>query len=196
MKIAVITGSGGLVGSECCLSFSPIFDHVLGIDNDQRKSFFGEKASVKDSIDYLKMNLSNYSGLETDLRNKPALEEVFSKYSQDIKLVIHSAAQPSHDWSAGAPYTDFEINALGTLNILELTRKYSPGAIIIFISTNKVYGDHVNYMPMVETSTRWELIDTHPYFKHGIDEQLTIDNCVHSPFGVSKASADFCRYLR
>ncbi|HLF34021.1 MAG TPA: NAD-dependent epimerase/dehydratase family protein [Cyclobacteriaceae bacterium] len=190
MKIAVITGSGGLVGSECCLYFSAYFDHVLGIDNDQRKFFFGEKASVEDTIEFLRKNLSNFLSFGTDIRNNSKLEEIFLKYGRDIRLVIHAAAQPSHDWSATAPYTDFEINALGTLNILELVRKFSPEAIVIFISTNKVYGDHVNNLPLVETRTRWELADTHPYFKNGIDEKFMIDNCLHSPFGVSKTAAD------
>jgi CDP-paratose 2-epimerase len=190
MKIALITGSAGLVGSECCLFFSGRFDLVAGIENDQRKIFFGDSSSIKNTLDFLKIKLPNLLNFEIDIRNKNALEDIFSEYNKDIKLIIHTAAQPSHDWSALMPAIDFEINASGTLNVLESARHYSPNAKIIFVSTNKVYGDHPNRLPLVENPTRWELRDEHFYFKNGIDEQMPIDNCIHSPFGVSKTSAD------
>jgi CDP-paratose 2-epimerase len=118
------------------------------------------------------------------------LETLFKEYGSDIKLIVHTAAQPSHDWAAKEPITDFTVNANGTLNLLELTRLYSEKAVFIFTSTNKVYGDNPNYLPLVEKELRWEIDESHPYYTHGIDEKMSIDHTKHSIFGASKVAAD------
>ena len=115
---------------------------------------------------------------------------VFEEFGKDIKLIVHTAAQPSHDWAAKEPLTDFGVNAVGTINLLELTRLHCPEAVFIFTSTNKVYGDIPNYLPLLELEKRWEIDESHSYFKHGIDEHMSIDHCKHSVFGASKVAAD------
>ncbi len=130
-----------------------------------------------------------YTHFETDIRDYSALEKIFHRYGKDIELVIHTAAQPSHDWAAREPLTDFGVNATGTLNMLEITRKTNPNAIFIFTSTNKVYGDTPNQLPLIEQETRWEIDAEHSYAK-GIPEDMTIDNSTHSIFGASKVAAD------
>ncbi len=189
MKICLVTGSAGLVGGEAVDFFQDKFDLIVGIDNDARAYFFGPQASTKWNSDRLSTRVSNYKHYNADIRDVPALEVIFKEYGKDVKLVIHAAAQPSHDWAAKEPWTDFTINANGTLNILELTRLHAPSAIVVFTSTNKVYGDTPNYLPLIETDTRWEIDSSHPYHV-GIDEKMSIDQSKHSLFGASKAAAD------
>jgi CDP-paratose 2-epimerase len=155
-----------------------------------RKYFFGEEASTKWVLDELKSVFSEFENENVDIRDYESISRIFQKYGQDIKVIIHTAAQPSHDWAAKEPFTDFTVNANGTLNLLEATRKHCPEAVFIFTSTNKVYGDTPNYLPLEELETRWEVNRDHPYFEKGIDETMTIDNSKHSLFGASKVAAD------
>lgn len=189
MKICVITGSGGLIGSEAVDFFAPKFDLIVGIDNDMRRYFFGAEASTDWNIQRLSENHPNYKHFNADIRDQEALSKIFREYGTDISLVVHAAAQPSHDWAAKEPFTDFTVNANGTLNLLEYTREFCPEAVFIFTSTNKVYGDNPNFLPLVELETRWEIDENHPYFE-GIDEQMSVDNTKHSIFGASKVAAD------
>jgi CDP-paratose 2-epimerase len=190
MNIALITGSAGLIGSEAVEFLSGKFDLLIGIDNDMRSYFFGAEASTRWNEERLKEKISNYKSFNIDIRELPRLEKVFKEYGKDIKLVLHTAAQPSHDWAAKEPHTDFSVNAIGTLNLLEMTRLYCHAAVFIFTSTNKVYGDNPNNLPLVELSERWEIDESHPYFKEGIDEFMSIDQTKHSLFGASKVAAD------
>ena len=190
MSVAIITGSAGLIGSESVEFFSSKFDTVVGIDNNLRQYFFGSDGSTEWNRDRIIETVPNYKHYNPDIRNYEELEKIFQEYSSEIKLIVHTAAQPSHDWAAKEPLTDFHVNATGTLNLLELTRKYCPKAVFIFTSTNKVYGDNPNFLPLVETETRWEIQESHPYFKNGIDEQMSLDNTKHSVFGASKVAAD------
>lgn len=190
MKIALITGSGGLIGSEAVSFFADKFDLVIGIDNNLRQYFFGKEASTEWNRNRLSSRFKNYKDYGIDIRNYTDLELLFKKYNSDIALIVHTAAQPSHDWAAKEPLTDFSVNATGTVNLLELTRQYCPSAVFIFTSTNKVYGDNPNFLPLVELETRWEIDESHPYYKHGIDEQMSIDHSKHSVFGASKVAAD------
>ena len=190
MKIALITGSGGLIGSEAVSFFAGKFDLVLGIDNNLRQYFFGKDASTNWNRERLAEKFPNYKDYSIDIRDYPGLEKIFQEYGKDISLIIHTAAQPSHDWAAKEPLTDFSVNATGTLNMLELTRLNCPEAVFIFTSTNKVYGDSPNLLPLVELESRWEIDNKHPYFKNGIDEQMSIDQSTHSVFGASKVAAD------
>lgn len=190
MKVAIVTGSAGLIGSEAVEFFCKKFDQVIGIDNNQREKLFGQDASVSWNIDRLQNSLQNYTHHSCDIRNYSDLEAIFAKYNTDIQLIVHAAAQPSHDWAAKEPLTDFTINANGTLNLLELTRQHCEKAVFIFTSTNKVYGDTPNYLPLVELENRWELNQAHPFFARGIDESMSIDNTKHSLFGASKVAAD------
>ncbi|MEK7497413.1 MAG: NAD-dependent epimerase/dehydratase family protein, partial [Patescibacteria group bacterium] len=161
---------------------------VIGTDNNARKYFFGKEASTSWNRKLLEKEFKNYTHYETDIRNQKKVEAIFKKYN--FSLIIHTAAQPSHDWAAREPITDFTINALGTLIILESFRKYCPNSVFIYTSTNKVYGDNPNRLPLIELKTRFEVSKKHPYFKKGIDENMSLDHCTHSIFGVSKASAD------
>ncbi len=187
-NIAIITGSAGLIGSQAVEFFLSKGFKVIGIDNDMRRYFFGEDGSVQWRLKTLQ-TLPNYIHHSIDIRNAPDLEPLYKQFSRDIKVVIHAAAQPSHDWAAKEPLTDFHINATGTLNLLELTRRYAPKAVFIFCSTNKVYGDTPNRLPLIEEETRFELPQDHPFFD-GIDEHMSIDQSKHSLFGASKAAAD------
>ena len=189
MNIALITGSCGLVGSESSIYFAKKGFKILGIDNNTRKFFFGKDGDISWIKKKLKKNLKNYNHYDIDIRNYTALKKIFKKYKKNIKVIIHAAAQPSHDWAKNKPFIDFDINAKGTLNLLELTKLYCSESPFIFMSTNKVYGDNPNYLPLVEKKTRWEIKSTHK-FKSGIDEAMSIDNCTHSFFGVSKSYAD------
>jgi len=162
---------------------------IIGIDNNSRKFFFGKDGDITWVKNNLKKNIKGYKHLNIDVRNFLALQKVFLKYKKNIKVIVHAAAQPSHDWAKGKPFIDFDINAKGTLNLLELTKKYCPEAPFIFMSTNKVYGDNPNYLPLIEKKTRWEIKNNHQ-FKNGIDETMSIDNCTHSFFGASKSYAD------
>ncbi len=176
MNNAIITGSNGLIGSECVGFLSDKMDLIIGIDNDQRAYFFGKEASTKWNKAVLEKRHSNYKPIDSDIRDYEKIEKIFKEYGKDVKLIVHTAAQPSHDWAAKEPLTDFTINANGTLNLLELTRLYCPSAVFIFTSTNKVYGDLPNYLPLIELDKRWEIDQSHPYFKNGIDEKMSIDN--------------------
>ncbi len=190
MKIAIVTGSAGLIGSESVDFLSSKFDKIIGIDNNLRAIFFGQNASTDWNRKHLEETYANYTHYGTDIRNFVEMEKIFTEYSNDIKLIVHAAAQPSHDWAANEPITDFTVNANGTLNMLELTRQYCPSAVFIYTSTNKVYGDTPNYLPLVELETRWEIDRSHKFFKHGIDESMSIDHSKHSLFGASKLAAD------
>ncbi len=187
--IAVITGSAGLIGSEAARFFAASGHRVVGIDNDMRRYFFGDSASTKWARDELSESVDGYDHRNADIRDEAAMEGVFREYGSDINLVVHAAAQPSHDWAASEPATDFTVNANGTLTLLECVRKFCPEAVFIFLSTNKVYGDTPNRLPLVEEEKRWEIDETHPYHP-GIDETMTIDQSKHSLFGASKAAAD------
>ncbi len=190
MNVAIVTGSAGLIGSESVSFLSEKMDLVVGIDNDQRAYFFGEEASTKWNENRLKEKYPNFKTYNCDIRNYTDLEKIFKEYGADVKMIVHTAAQPSHDWAAREPITDFTINANGTLNLLELTRLNCPEAVFIFTSTNKVYGDTPNYLPLVELEKRWELDSSHPWYEKGIDETMSIDNSKHSLFGASKVAAD------
>jgi CDP-paratose 2-epimerase len=165
MKVAIITGSGGLIGSQAVKFFASKFDKVIGIDNDFRSYLFGQDASTKNSSQALERDFVGFQQINADIRDYSVIQELFEEYNTDIKLVIHTAAQPSHDWAAKEPFTDFTINANGTLNLLEATRANCPEAVFIFTSTNKVYGDTPNFLPLVEHETRWEVSESHPYFE-------------------------------
>jgi CDP-paratose 2-epimerase len=190
MNVAIVTGSSGLIGGESVSHFAQTFDLVVGIDNDMRAYFFGSAASTDWNRKRLIDQHSNFSALDIDIREYNALENLFVQYNSDIKLIIHTAAQPSHDWAAREPLTDFGVNATGTLHMLELSRKHCPEAVFIFTSTNKVYGDTPNDLPLIELETRWEIDQAHPFFQEGIDEQMSIDQTKHSVFGASKVAAD------
>lgn len=190
MKIALITGSAGLIGSEASTFFAKKGFDIVGIDNNMREVFFGAEGSTQWNQKRLTESIDRYQHHNIDIRDAKAVDQLFSKFSSDIKVVIHTAAQPSHDWAAKDPQMDFSVNANGTLNLLEATRKYCMNAPFIFTSTNKVYGDTPNRLPLVEQETRWEIESTHPYFKNGIDENMSIDQSTHSLFGVSKVAAD------
>jgi len=186
-KKVLITGSGGLIGSESVRFFSKKWFEIHGIDNNMREYFFGKEASTKWAVDELKKNLKNYHHYKVDIRDNKSIEKIFKKNKFD--LIIHTAAQPSHDWAAREPFTDFSVNANGTLILLENFRKYCPKAVFIFTSTNKVYGDTPNELPLIELKTRWEINPKHS-FEKGIDESMSIDQTKHSIFGASKAAAD------
>ncbi len=190
MKICIITGSSGLIGSESVSFFADKFDKVVGIDNNMRQAFFGADASTEWNTKKLIDTIPNFEHHNADIRSEQDIDRIFAQYGNDIKLIVHTAAQPSHDWAASAPFTDFTVNANGTLNMLEATRKHCPQAVFIFTSTNKVYGDTPNYLPLIEGEKRWEIDQSHPYYKNGIDENMSIDQTKHSLFGASKVAAD------
>lgn len=190
MNIALITGANGLIGGECVSFLAEKMDMVIGIDNDMRAYFFGMEASTRNNGKKLAGRHANYLQFSHDIRDFGSLEKIFKEYASDLKLIIHTAAQPSHDWAAREPLTDFAVNANGTLNMLELTRLYCPEAVFIFTSTNKVYGDRPNLLPLVELEKRWEIDGSHPFFERGIDESMSIDDTKHSVFGASKVAAD------
>jgi CDP-paratose 2-epimerase len=190
MSVAVITGSCGLIGFESASHFGSLGMTVAGVDNDMRATFFGPDASTRASQDRLHARLgSAYEHHHLDIRDRQAMLNLFARYGRDISLVVHTAAQPSHDWAAREPFTDFDINAVGTLNLLEAARLHAPETVFIFTSTNKVYGDRPNALPYVELEKRWELPDDHPWHR-GIDESMSIDASLHSLFGASKVAAD------
>jgi CDP-paratose 2-epimerase len=163
---------------------------VVGIDNDLRAYFFGVEASTGATRQNLESTLERYTHAALDIRAASEVDALFRKLGEQVKVVVHTAAQPSHDWAAREPLTDFTVNANGTLNLLESTRRHCPEAVFIFTSTNKVYGDTPNRLPLVEMETRWEIAPSHPYFAHGIDETMSIDQTKHSVFGASKVAAD------
>jgi len=187
--MVLITGSGGLIGSESVKFFHDKGFQVVGIDNDMRKFFFGEEASTDWNVNNLKKNYPQYQHFAEDIRDEAAIKKIFKRFGAEIDLVIHTAAQPSHDWAANDPFTDFTVNANGTLNLLEHTRQFAPNAVFLFCSTNKVYGDTPNRLPLIEEEKRWEIDASHDY-SSGIDESMSIDQSKHSLFGASKVAAD------
>ncbi|MDY6802778.1 MAG: NAD-dependent epimerase/dehydratase family protein, partial [Cyanobacteriota bacterium] len=190
MSVAIITGSAGLIGSQASKFFAEKGFDIVGIDNNMRQVFFGEEASTAWNRERLEKSLGGkYHHLNIDIRDTEAINKTFKEYSSDLKLIIHTAAQPSHDWAAKDPQMDFTVNANGTLNLLDATRNHAPEAPFIFTSTNKVYGDTPNRLPLVELETRWEIEPGHTY-EPGIREDMSIDGCLHSLFGASKVAAD------
>ena len=189
MSLILVTGSAGLIGSETVRFFADKGLEIVGIDNDMRAKFFGEEASTKWNRHRLETEISGYTHTDADIREEPAMQTLFSRYGKSISAVVHNAAQPSHDWAASDPFMDFTVNANGTLVLLEMTRRYCKDAVFIFTSTNKVYGDLPNTLPLIELESRWEL-RKHAYAEHGIDENMSIDQSKHSLFGASKVAAD------
>ena len=190
MSIVVVTGAAGLIGAEAVRFFSRRGFKVVGIDNDMRRYFFGAEGSSQPNLEGMVAQCPGFVNHAIDIRDRAALTAIFQEYNKDIALVIHCAAQPSHDWAAREPLTDFDINAVSTLNLLEAVRQHCPKAVFILTSTNKVYGDHVNQLHFSELATRWELEAGHPYFAKGVDERMPLDQCLHSLFGVSKLAGD------
>lgn len=190
MPIALITGSGGLIGSESARFFAGQGFDVVGLDNDMRAYFFGADASTGPSSKRLAEELGeSFRAVDLDIRDQDGVDRLFGEHKSQIELVVHTAAQPSHDWAAREPHTDFGVNAVGTLNLLQAAREHCPSATFIFTSTNKVYGDRPNYLPLVELDTRWDLPKDHEWF-NGIPVDMSIDRCTHSVFGASKVAAD------
>src|SRR6266567_3606002 len=190
---AVVTGSGGLIGSECVSVLCAEGWEVVGIDNDMRREFFGEKGSTRAVLQDL-AKLSGYTHAYADIRDRQTIRDLFERERPDF--IIHTAAQPSHDKAASIPYDDFDVNAGGTMNLLVAARDYCPESPFCFTSTNKVYGDRPNFLPMVEQEKRYDYVEI-----DGIDESMSIDNCLHSVFGASKVAADvmcqeFGRYFQ
>src|SRR5229473_533841 len=190
MSVAVVTGSAGLIGSETARFLHAQGMDIVGIDNNMREYFFGPEGSTEWNTVQLQNDLKNYQHHSIDVRDEQAINKLFSGVGEAISLVVHTAAQPSHDWAAREPSTDFTVNANGTLIMLEAVRRFAPQATFIFTSTNKVYGDAPNELPLIEKETRWEIDEAHPFFEFGIDETMSIDQSKHSLFGVSKVAAD------
>jgi CDP-paratose 2-epimerase len=189
MSVAIVTGSAGLVGSEAARYFAGLGCDVLGIDNDLRAYFFGREASTAWNRARLEAELKHYTHASIDIRDQTAVNELFARYGRAVALIVHAAAQPSHDWAAKEPLIDFDVNARATLILLEAVRQYCPEAPFIYMSTNKVYGDRPNTLPLQERETRWEITPGHPYAA-GIDESMSVDATLHSLFGASKLAAD------
>jgi CDP-paratose 2-epimerase len=206
VKTAIVTGSSGLIGSQTVKRLINEGYYVVGIDNDMRAYFFGEDASTKESENKMKSDYgTNFNPLSIDIRDYATLETIFkgltledseltifgkSHEVYDIQMIVHTAAQPSHDWAAKEPLTDFSVNAIGTMNLLELTRLYCPTATFIFTSTNKVYGDTPNRLNIVEQETRYEALSNLSARQIEVDETMSIDHTKHSIFGASKVAAD------
>ena len=181
---ALITGSGGLIGSECARTLGEQGWEVVGIDNDMRSQFFGPAGSTEGVVRELTRSLALYRHFETDIRDRAAVRDLFQVERPDF--IIHTAAQPSHDKAASIPYEDFDVNAGGTMNLLVAARDFTKDSPFCFTSTNKVYGDRPNQVPLVELEKRYDYADG----RNGIDETMSIDACLHSLFGASKAAAD------
>jgi CDP-paratose 2-epimerase len=190
MSVAIVTGAAGLIGSEAATHFAGLGYTVVGIDNDMRRQFFGDEASTDWNRRQLERTLgSGYRHSSLDIRDSAAIDRLFAEYGESISVVIHAAAQPSHDWAALDPWTDFTVNANGTMSLLEATRKHAPKAAFVYTSTNKVYGDTPNRLPLHEDATRWEIDSQHAY-SDGIAEDMSVDHTLHSLFGCSKLAAD------
>jgi len=189
MPVVIVTGSCGLIGSETVSFFAEKGFAIAGIDNNMRQSFFGADGSILWNKKRLQKLHKNYQHYSVDIRSQSKINAIFKKYDKDIVLIVHAAAQPSHDWAAKDPAVDFGVNAAGTLVLLEALRRFCPQAVFIFTSTNKVYGDTPNRLPLIEKEKRFEIAEGHKYYK-GIDEMMSIDNCLHSVFGASKVAAD------
>lgn len=186
MATVLVTGSWGLVGSEACLGFHSQGFGVVGIDNNQRLEFFGPAGDTSWALHRLRCAIPDYRHEAIDIRDRNAVADLIREIRPE--LIIHTAAQPSHDRAAGIPFTDFEVNAGGTLNLLEAIRQYSRDSVFIYMSTNKVYGDLPNRIPVTEEPTRWEYAGEE--FEQGIGETLSVDQSTHSLFGVSKLAGD------
>jgi len=189
MKVAIITGSAGLIGAEAARRLLKMGYRVVGIDNDMRARFFGPSSSTWLVRESLVRSYPEYRHADIDIRDTKAIENLFREHARGLELIIHAAAQPSHDWATTDPETDFTVNANGTLTLLEATRRYAKEATFLFLSTNKVYGDSPNALPLSEQEGRWEISVEHPYW-NGIPESMSIDRSTHSLFGVSKVAAD------
>lgn len=190
MSVAVVTGSGGLIGSEAAAHFAGLGYDVIGVDNDMRREFFGPDSSTAWNVQRLQDRFPrSYKHRDLDVRDRQEITRLFAELASEVSLVVHAAAQPSHDWAAREPFTDFDINAVGTLNMLEAVRQHAPGATFIFTSTNKVYGDRPNTLPLIELERRFDLPSEHAY-ANGIAEDMAVDSTLHSVFGASKLAAD------
>jgi len=189
VSVVIVTGSAGLIGSEAVRFFCKEKFDVVGIDNNLRKKLFGEDACTEWNRKQLEQEFPNYIHESVDIRNNESIERIFKKYGKSIVLIIHTAAQPSHDWAASDPFMDFTVNANGTLVMLENFRQQCPDAVFIFTSTNKVYGDLPNSLPLIELDARYEIDSKHKWF-NGIDESMSLDQSMHSLFGASKLAAD------
>ena len=189
MPTAVVTGAGGLIGAETSAALCERGFDVLGVESDMRAVFFGPSASTAHQTQALVERYDSFRHVDVDIRDTDGIDALFAEHGKRIELVVHTAAQPSHDWAAQEPHTDFTVNANGTLNLLEGTRRHTPDATFVFTSTNKVYGDTPNFLPLVELETRLELPEDHRWYG-GIDTSMSIDRTLHSLFGVSKAAAD------
>jgi CDP-paratose 2-epimerase len=190
MATAIVSGSGGLIGSESVAHFVAAGFEVIGLENDMRATFFGPSASTAPTTKRLLGSYGDsFRSIELDIRDRAGVDRVFAQAGGDLEVVVHAAAQPSHDWAARDPQTDFTVNANGTLNLLEATRLHAPTAAFIFCSTNKVYGDLPNHLPLIEQDKRLDLPADHRYYR-GIDTSMSIDRSTHSLFGVSKVAAD------
>ena len=192
---ALITGSGGLIGSECVRQLSAEGWEVIGIDNDMRRQFFGEQGTTLPVVQELRTTLPRYRHLSIDIRDRQAVRQVFD--AERPQFIIHTAAQPSHDKAAAIPYDDFDVNALGTMNLLVAARDFCRESPFCFTSTNKVYGDRPNHLPLIELDKRYDYAGG----LDGVDENMSIDQCLHSVFGASKVAADvmcqeFGRYFQ
>ncbi len=182
----LVTGSSGLIGSEAVVFFDSMGFPVTGVDNNMRAEFFGDKGDTRWNQKRLLEQCQRFEHVTLDIRDRAAVLDLFK--NGQFELIIHAAAQPSHDLAAKIPFDDFDVNAVGTLNLMEACRRHSPEAVFIFMSTNKVYGDGPNHVPLVEKETRWDFSD--PAYEHGIAETFSIDRCLHSLFGASKVAAD------
>jgi CDP-paratose 2-epimerase len=189
MRTIIVTGSAGLIGSETVKHFANDGARVVGIDNDMRAQFFGAEASTQRTRDHLVKSVRGYEHHNLDIRDMRAIHELFEQHGREISAIVHTASQPSHDWAARDPQTDFTVNANGTLNLLEAARQFCPEAPFVFTSTNKVYGDTPNQLPLRELEKRWEIEPGHEY-EPGISETMSIDYTKHSLFGASKTAAD------
>jgi CDP-paratose 2-epimerase len=189
MPVALVSGSGGLIGSESVSYFVEQGFDVIGVENDMRATFFGAEASTAPVTRRLSDELEAFHSVSLDVRDRDGIDRLVASHAHELELVVHTAAQPSHDWAARDPHTDFTVNANGTLNLLQALRDHKPDATFVFCSTNKVYGDRPNYLPLIETDTRLELPTDHDWYA-GIPTSMPIDHTTHSLFGVSKAAAD------
>jgi CDP-paratose 2-epimerase len=182
MKLALVTGSAGLVGAETVRFLCEKKFDVVGIDNNLREYFFGDAASTEWARRELESSLPSYRHVQADIRDTQTLESIFAELGNSLELIVHAAGQPSHEWATHDPRTDFDVNAAGTLNLLELTRRHAPQASFIFTSSNKVYGDAINRSAFDELPTRWEIAESHPFHARGVDETFSIDQSMHSLF--------------
>jgi CDP-paratose 2-epimerase len=186
MKTVLVTGSSGLIGSEVVRHFSSRGWKTHGIDNNQRADFFGPQGDTTWNLAQLERDCPSFTHHDLDIRNRSGVQRIVATIAPD--LLVHAAAQPSHDLAASRPFDDFDVNAVGTMNLLEAVRGYAPDAVFVHMSTNKVYGDRPNTVGLVERDTRWDYAD--PAYANGIDESMSIDQSTHSLFGASKVAAD------